>query len=78
MASFNETFSMFDADVIGIDFLFMLPEIFLALSLSSLLVFGACVHNIKTGGKTAIFRDVVCSLSIYTAFLTLSIGLFSP
>ena len=43
MVYFNGTTSIFDSDVIGIDFLFILPEVFLALSLSSLLVFGACV-----------------------------------
>jgi len=43
MVYFNGTTSIFDSDVINIDFLFILPEVFLALSLSSLLIFGACV-----------------------------------
>ena len=34
---------LFDPEVLGIDFLLVLPEVFLALSVSSLLVFGACV-----------------------------------
>lgn len=78
MVYFNGTFSMFNSDVIGIDFLFILPEVFLALSLSSLLVFGACVYTPSIEGKTPIFRDVICSLSIYTSLITLIILLFSP
>jgi hypothetical protein len=62
----------------GLDFLFFLPEVFLALSLSTLLIFGACVYKPSVEGHSPIFRDVVSSLSIFTAFLTLLILLFSP
>lgn len=58
----------FDKLAIGIDFLFILPEIFIAIALSSLLVFGACASESTStksqNNQTAIFRDVVSSLSI--------------
>jgi hypothetical protein len=43
MVSHNGFSLTFEADVMGLDFLFLLPEVFLALSLSAILLFGACV-----------------------------------
>lgn len=43
MVSYNGSFLNYNADVIGVDFLFLLPEVFLALALSGLLIFGSCV-----------------------------------
>jgi hypothetical protein len=62
----------------GFDFLFFLPEVFIALSLSSVLVFGACVHQSVNQEKKSIFRDVVSSLIIFVGLCALGIFLFSP
>ena len=64
MVSYNDYTLQFEADVIGLDFLFLLPEVFLALSLSALLVFGACVYKPSAEGHSPIFRDVVSSMSL--------------
>jgi hypothetical protein len=43
MVSYNEYTLDWEASILGQDFLFFLPEVYLALALSGLLVFGACV-----------------------------------
>jgi NADH-quinone oxidoreductase subunit N len=78
MVSYNEYTLNWEASILGQDFLFFLPEVFLALALSALLVFGACVYKPAALGQTPIFRDVVSSLSAYTAFLTLLVLVSSP
>jgi hypothetical protein len=78
MVSYNESILHVEADVMGLDFLFLLPEVFLTLAVSAVLLFGACVYKPSSTGHTPIFRDVVSSLSVYTAFLTLIVLLASP
>jgi hypothetical protein len=43
MVSYNESILLVEADVMGLDFLFLLPEVFLTLAVSAVLLFGACV-----------------------------------
>jgi hypothetical protein len=78
MVSYNEYTLNWEASVLGHDFMFLFTEVFLALALSALLVFGACVYKQPVSGQTPIFRDAMASLSAYTAFLTLLVLVSSP
>jgi len=67
----------FNMVVSGFDSIFFFPELFIAVSASFLLVFGACSFY-PIGGRTPVVRDNVSFLSLLVAVLSVFVLVLSP